>query len=79
VGDYDVSGIRTTISANGDKLFVQAPPVWLEPVELYPSAGDRFFMLEDDVDVTFVKDAQGNITEMRADASGQTVTAKKVK
>jgi CubicO group peptidase (beta-lactamase class C family) len=79
VGDYDVSGIRTTISANGDKLFVQAPPVWLEPVELYASGGDRFFMLEDDVDVTFVKDAQGNITEMRADASGQTVTAKKVK
>jgi hypothetical protein len=36
-------------------------------------------MLEDDVDVTFVKDAQGDTTEMRADASGQTVTAKKVK
>lgn len=79
VGDYELSGIRITISAKGDKLFLQPPPVSLEPAELYPSGGDRFFMLDDDVEVTFVKDGQGHVTEMRAVSSVQTVTAKKVK
>jgi len=46
---------------------------------LYPSAEDRFFLLDQDVDLTFVKDAQGHVTEMRAIANGQAVTATKVK
>ena len=79
VGEYDISGIRVTISANGEQLFALAPPVWPQRVRLYPSGGDRFFLLDEDVDLTFVRDAQGDVIEMRAVASGQTVTARKVK
>jgi hypothetical protein len=46
---------------------------------LYPSAEDRFFLLDQDVDLTFVKDTQGHVTEMRAIANGQAVTARRVK
>jgi hypothetical protein len=36
-------------------------------------------LLDQDVDLTFVKDTQGHVTEMRAIANGQAVTATKVK
>jgi hypothetical protein len=47
--------------------------------EPHPSADDRFFLVNEDVDLTFAKDAQGHVIDMQAVAGGQTVTAKKVK
>jgi hypothetical protein len=79
VGEYEVSGIRVAITAAGDQLFVQAPPVWPRRVRLYPSAADTFFFLDEDVDLTFVKNAQGSVSELRAVTPGQSVTARKVK
>jgi len=79
VGEYEVSGIRVTVSATDEQLFVQAPPVWPQRVRLYPSGDDRFFLVDEDVDLTFAKDSQGRVVEMRALASGQNVTAQKVK
>jgi hypothetical protein len=79
VGEYEISGIRVTISTDGEQLFVQAPPVWPQRVRLYPSGDDKFFLVDEDVDLTFVKDPQGHVAEMRALASGQNVVAKKVK
>lgn len=78
VGEYDVSGMHVTVTADREQLFVLAPPVWPQRIRLYPSADDRFFLLDEDVDLTFVKNGQGQITEMRAVAGGQTVTAKKL-
>jgi CubicO group peptidase (beta-lactamase class C family) len=69
VGEYDANGIRTTISTEGEQLFALAAPLGLQRVRLYPSAGDGFFLLDQDVD----------LTEMRAIANGQVVAAKKVK
>jgi CubicO group peptidase (beta-lactamase class C family) len=79
VGEYDANGIRTTISTEGEQLFALAAPLGPQRVRLYPSAGDRFFLLDQDVDLTFVKDTQGSVTEMRAIANGQVMAAKKVK
>lgn len=79
VGEYEVSGIHVTISTSGEQLFVQAPPVWPQRVRLYPSADDRFFMVDEDVDLAFAKDSQGRVVGMRAVANGQNVVAKKVK
>ena len=79
VGEYDLNGIRTTISTDGKQLFALAPPLGPQRVRLYPSAGDRFFLLDLDVDLAFVKDAQGHVIEMQAVAGGQTARAKKVK
>jgi hypothetical protein len=79
VGEYDVNGIRTTITTDGDQLFAFASPLGPQRVRLYPSAENRFFLLDQDVDLTFVKDTQGHVTEMRALANGQAVTAIKGK
>jgi hypothetical protein len=35
----------------------------------------RFFVVDEDVDLTFAKDPQGHVVEMRALASGQNVVA----
>jgi hypothetical protein len=45
---------------------------------MYPSADDRFFLVNEDVDLTFARDPQGHVIEMQAVAGGQRVTAKKV-
>ena len=79
VGEYDANGIRATISTDGEQLFAFASPLGPQRVRLYPSAEDRFFLLDQDVDLTFVKDTQGHVTEMRALANGQAVTAIRVK
>jgi CubicO group peptidase (beta-lactamase class C family) len=78
VGAYEVAGIRVTITTNGQELYVVAPPVWPQRLTLYPSGKDTFFPLEEDADLTFVRGTEGRIVELRAVASGQTVTAKKV-
>jgi len=78
VGRYDAGGIPTTISSAEDQLFLLAPPFGPRPVKLYPAGGDRFFMLDRDVEVSFVKDARGNVTELQAHVPGQTTTAIKV-
>jgi hypothetical protein len=79
VGEYDANGIRATIATDGERLFAFAPPLGPQRVRLYPSGEDRLFFLDQDVDLTFVKDTQGHVTEMRAFANGQAVTAIRVK
>ena len=78
-GEYEVSGIRLTISQRGPDLFVQAPPTWPQPLKLYPAGDDRFFLVDEDVDLSFAKDTQGRVVEMRALAGGQNGVAKKVR
>ena len=78
-GEYDVRGIRTTIRTNGDRLFLLAPPVWPQPVPLYQFGDDRFFLVDEDIDVTFVKDGQGRVISMYVVGGGQTVAANRVK
>jgi CubicO group peptidase (beta-lactamase class C family) len=79
VGEYDANGIRATITTDGEQLFAFASPLGPKRVRLYPSAEDRFFLLDQDVDLRFVKDTQGHVTEMRVLANGQAVTAIRVK
>ena len=79
VGEYDANGIRATISTDGGQLFAFASPLGPQRIRLYPSAEDRFFLLDQDLDLTFVKDTQGHVTEMQALANGQAVTAIKMK
>jgi hypothetical protein len=78
-GEYEVSGIRVTISQRGQDLFVQAPPTWPQPLKLYPAGDDQFFLVDEDVDLSFAKDTQGRVVEMRARAGGQNGVAKKVR
>jgi hypothetical protein len=79
VGVYDVSGAQVTISSERERLFITAPPLGPQPVELYPEAETRFFLLEQDLTVTFVKDEQGLVKEMIIQPGNQTLRGKKVK
>jgi CubicO group peptidase (beta-lactamase class C family) len=79
IGEYEVSGNGLTISQRGQDLFVQAPPTWPQPLKLYPAGDDRFFLVDEDLDLSFAKDTQGRVVEMRALAGGQNVVAKRVR
>jgi len=78
VGRYDASGLRTIISSAKGHLYLVAQPLGPRPLKLYPSGGDRFFMLDRDVEVSFIKDARGNVTGLEARSPGQIMTATKV-
>ena len=47
-------------------------------IELYPLAADRFFMREEDADISFVKDARGTVTALRAQTASEVVTAQRI-
>jgi hypothetical protein len=46
---------------------------------LYPAGDNQFFLVDEDVDLSFAKDAEGRVVEMRALAGGQNGVAKKVR
>ncbi len=79
VGKYDAGGSTVTISTEAGRLYILAPPLGPQRVALYPSAESRFFVLEDNLEISFVKDAQGTVTDLQALAGGNTMTAKRVK
>ncbi len=79
VGKYEVSGASVTISTEAGRLYVLAPPLGPQRIQLYPSAEDQFFMLEDNLEFRFVKDAQGGVTELQVRAGGNVMTGKKAK
>ena len=83
IGEYDSGGIPVTITTEAGQLYILASPLGPQRVRLYPFAENRFFILNDnievDIDVNFIKDKQGNVTELQSQAAGETVTAKKMK
>ena len=79
VGEYHAGGLPdTTISTDGGQLYISSSPLGPHRVKLYPSAEDRFFMLESDIEVSFIKDVHGNVTELQARAGGDSFRARKV-
>jgi len=57
------------------------PVAWEETVEIcaFEKKDDRCFIVDDDVDLSFVKDAREPVREMRATAPAQTTVAKRVR
>ncbi|HZS08089.1 MAG TPA: serine hydrolase [Blastocatellia bacterium] len=76
VGKYELgSGQFVTISKENDRLMAAAPG---EPVaELRPESETKFFI--NSARVTFVKDEQGQVTEIIVSRGGQEMRARKVK
>lgn len=70
--------MRITVGMAAEQLFVQAP-AWPQRVRLYQLGDDRFVVVDEDVDMTFGKDPQRCVVELRVSANGQNVTAKKVR
>jgi CubicO group peptidase (beta-lactamase class C family) len=79
VGVYQASGLPdTTITTDVGQLYISSSPLGPRRVNLYPSTEDRFFMLESDIEVSFVKDVKGNVTGLHARAGGQNFLARRV-
>ena len=80
VGHYDESGESgITVSTDRGQLYIAAPPFGPEPLRLYPSTPDRFFILEGTLEFSFHQDTQGRVTELQIHAGDQTSSATKMK
>ena len=78
VGEYQVApGLSLVFTREGDKLFMQ--PTAQSKVEIFPESETDFFLTVADVQVTFVKDDQGQVNQAILFQSGRKVTAKKIK
>ena len=79
-GQYDADGTPVTIGLQSGQLSIQALPLGPAPLKLYPSGEDRFYLLEsDNLEVGFVKDKQGKVSELQIQAGPDQATATRVK
>ena len=79
VGDYDSGGALTSITFDHGQLYLTAGLFLPRPVRLYPAGPDRFFMLDRDIDLTFIRDGAARVVALQARANAETSTAKKLK
>jgi hypothetical protein len=78
VGEYEVLPGRTmTIARSGDNLIAGSKGFPTAPI--FPESETKFFFKAVDVEVTFVKDDKGEVTEVVLDQAGRQFHAKKVK
>jgi CubicO group peptidase (beta-lactamase class C family) len=79
-GQYDAGGVPVTIGLQSGQLSIQALPLGPAPLKLHASGEDRFYVLEsDNLEVRFVKDRQGKISELQIQAGTDQATATRVK
>jgi CubicO group peptidase (beta-lactamase class C family) len=80
-GQYQVMGAAVTVTAENGRLFIQAPPLGPDKVELYPESETKYFITLDDATFTFVKDEKGAVAEMLVQPPGNQppMKAKKIK
>ena len=77
VGQYQLTpNIVFTITREGDRLMAQ--PTGQGKVELHPESETKFFIIEVDAQITFVKDSQGQVTQLIFN-QGRDAVAKKIK
>jgi len=77
VGRYKVQdGYFITISREGNRLFSKSPG--MPKLEIFPESETKFFLKKIAVQITFVKDAHGNVTELIVHQGKVDVPAKRV-
>ena len=77
-GEYQLApGFSVVFTREGDKLFMQ--PTGQSKTEIIPESETDFFVVVADVQVTFVKNDQGQVTQAVLHQNGRSVTAKKIK
>lgn len=68
---------KITVSMKNNTLFTQADPLGPEPQELYPESSTDFFILSNDVTVTFQRDEKGHVSKTIVHAFGHSFEVKK--
>src|SRR6185369_15316003 len=77
-GEYQVApGFVLTVTREGDGLFVQA--TGQSKIEIFAETETDFFLKVVDAQVTFVKDAKGQVSQLVLHQNGRNQTAQKVK
>ena len=75
-GDYAIGPQIFTISREGDKLMFAVPG--MGKVEALPETDTKFFFTVVDGQVTFVKNAAGQVTDLLVEINGMKLRAKRV-
>jgi CubicO group peptidase (beta-lactamase class C family) len=76
VGVYSLQpGLALEITLSGDTLSIQ--PTGQAKLRLWPETETDFFLKEVDIQITFVRDAQGAVSELILHQAGQDARAKK--
>jgi CubicO group peptidase (beta-lactamase class C family) len=79
-GEYEfAAGMNFVVSQEGSSLYILAPPLGTEKVEMFPESESTFFVTVNDVTFTFTKDSQGRLVEMIVQPPDNVVHAKKIK
>ena len=77
-GEYQLApGFSIVFTREGERFFMQ--PTGQSKTEILPESETEFFVSVADVQVTFVKDDQGQVTQAVLHQNGRNVTAKKIK
>ena len=78
VGQYELApDLIVTVTKENNRLFAQA--TGQPKFELYPESGTKFFARVADIQVTFVKNEKGEVTQLIAHQEGTDTAAKKIK
>ena len=76
-GAYEMApGVKMTVTRQGDQMFGQI--TGQDPVRVYPSAKDKFFLRVVEASIDFDRDDQGRITGLTLHQAGRDMKAKKV-
>jgi CubicO group peptidase (beta-lactamase class C family) len=77
-GIYENSNAgKITVSMKNNTLYSQATPLGPEPQELYPESSTDFFILSNDVTLSFQKDEKGKVSKVIVHAFGHSFEVKK--
>jgi CubicO group peptidase (beta-lactamase class C family) len=77
VGQYQLRPERFfTVSEEGDRLFIDVPRYFKS--ELFPLSEVRFFLKTADLELTFIKDDKGQVTQLEIPDNAQKLVAKKI-
>jgi hypothetical protein len=75
-GEYAVGPISFTVSADGNQLMFTGAGI--PKVEAYPESENKFYFTVVDAQVTFLKNEEGQVSELVFEINGRTIKAKRV-
>ncbi len=58
-GSYEVGPVKLTVTQDGERLFIAAPPMGPDAVEVFPSAQTEFFTLSNPMEFAFEPNESG--------------------
>ena len=64
VGEYEFEKSNFIVSSENKKLYIIAPPLGENKIELLPMSKETYFVLTDPVTFTFKREKDGSVTRL---------------